>query len=78
MTNAQLNGCSLDGWECFHCRELFTTIGGARDHFGAKPTATPACLIKKGAELGLVMELRKAEERIVELETMLHSKGAES
>ena len=71
MTNAELNGCKVRGWECFHCRELFETVGGARDHFGATPTAKPACLIKLGAERGLVIELRKAEKKIVELETAL-------
>lgn len=73
MTNAQLHGCKVEGWECFHCGELFTTVGGARQHFGAKPTAMPGCLIKVqyGDERGLQMDLRKAEEKIVDLETAL-------
>ena len=74
MNNAQLNGCQQEFWECFHCGGQFKTVGAARDHFGAKPTATPACLIKikYGDEMGLLMDLRKAEEKIIELETMLN------
>lgn len=52
------------GWTCFHCWENFTTPGAAQDHFGATPSATPACQIKAGAERGLVMALRKAEEEL--------------
>jgi hypothetical protein len=51
-----------DSWVCFHCGERFTTRGSAEDHFGAKPNATAACLIKVGEELGLVMELRRVEK----------------
>ena len=73
MNNAQLHGCQQESWECFHCGELFTTVGGARGHFGAKPTATPGCMIKVqyGNERGLQMDLRKAEEKIIELEDRL-------
>ena len=55
-----------DGWVCFHCGERFTTIGGARDHFGATQEATPGCLIRVqyGDERGLQMELRKAEQEL--------------
>jgi hypothetical protein len=49
------------GWTCYHCGETFTVWGAAEDHFGKNPSATPACLIKVGEELGLVMALRKAE-----------------
>jgi hypothetical protein len=51
------------GWTCFHCGETFTTVGGARDHFGADITAQPGCLIRVqlGNERGLLMELRKVE-----------------
>ena len=49
------------GWVCFHCDEIFTTPGGAEDHFGATPGRKPACLIKLGDERGLAMALRKAE-----------------
>lgn len=49
------------GWTCFHCGETFTTYGTARDHFGFDPSNDPACVIKVGAERGLVMALRKAE-----------------
>lgn len=55
-----------DGWTCFHCGETFTTWVGARDHFGATPGDRAACLIKLGDERGLVMELRKAEQRAEE------------
>jgi hypothetical protein len=50
-------------WNCFHCGETFTTIGSARDHFGATPDREPGCLIrvKYGDECGLEMELRKSE-----------------
>ncbi len=62
-TNAQVHGCKFEGWQCFHCGEVFTTVGGARDHFGADPTKDPGCLIKVkvGDERGLEMELRKVE-----------------
>lgn len=63
MTNAQLHGCPLEGWVCFHCGELFTTVGAAADHFGTSPDREPACQIKLGDERGLVMALRQAEDR---------------
>jgi len=52
------------GWTCFHCGETFTTVGSARDHFGAAPDAQPGCVVRVslGAERGLLMALRKAEE----------------
>ena len=55
------------GWTCFHCGETFTTPGGARNHFGFDPSTDPACRIKVGAERGLVMALRKAEEECARL-----------
>jgi hypothetical protein len=62
------------GWTCFHCGETFTTIGTARDHFGAAPTAMPGCMIRValGDERGLLMALRRAEARIAELEALAH------
>lgn len=63
-TNARhFGGCKFDGWQCFHCGEVFETVGGARVHFGADPTKEPGCLIKikYGDERGLEMELRKVE-----------------
>lgn len=54
----------LHGWTCFHCGETFTTVGAARDHFGADPLATPGCQIKAGEERGLLMALRKAEAEL--------------
>lgn len=65
------------GWTCFHCGETFTTVGAARDHFGAAPDATPGCMerVRLGAERGLLMALRKAEDRIAQYmreDTELH------
>ena len=73
MTNAQMNGCTLEGWECFVCGEIITTIGGGRDHFGATPNQTPGCLIKVqyGDERGLQIDLRRAQAKITELEDAL-------
>ena len=56
-----------DGWVCFHCGERFTTPGGARIHFGARPTAMAGCLIKVGEERGLLMEIRRLEAALAEL-----------
>lgn len=53
-----------DGWVCFHCGERFTTEGAARDHFGGSPDELAGCQIKAGEERGLLMELRRAQERI--------------
>lgn len=50
-----------EGWTCFHCGDTFTTPGAARSHFGLSIDATAACQIKAGAELGILMALRKAE-----------------
>lgn len=66
-----------NGWTCFHCGETFTTVGAARIHFGADQSAQPGCMEKVavGAERGLLMALRKAEERIaryMEEDTDLH------
>lgn len=69
MTNAELHGCAFAGWQCFHCGEIFTTVGGAQDHFGADSTKKPGCLIKValGDERGLLMDLRKAEDQLARL-----------
>lgn len=29
-------------WRCFHCDQVFTTPGSAREHFGGVTDATPA------------------------------------
>ena len=57
------------GWTCFHCGETFTTVGGARNHFGADPSKEPGCIIKVslGAERGLLMKLRQLEDELTEL-----------
>ena len=57
-----------DGWVCFHCGERFTTVGAAEDHFGERPTDMAGCRIKIGEERGLVMELRRLQARVRELE----------
>lgn len=54
------------GWTCFHCGETFKTPGAARDHFGFTQASDPACRIKLGAERGLLMALRKAEQELAE------------
>lgn len=55
------------GWTCFHCGDTFTTPGSARDHFGFDMSADPACRIKVGEERGLVMALRRLEEKYIKL-----------
>lgn len=30
------------GWRCFHCGEMFRTVGGAQLHFGT-PEQEPVC-----------------------------------
>lgn len=57
------------GWTCFHCGETFTTVGSARDHFGANPDAQPGCMVRVslGGERGLLMALRKVEEELATL-----------
>ncbi|WP_186214545.1 hypothetical protein [Burkholderia gladioli] len=65
------------GWTCFHCGETFTTVGSARAHFGAMPTAEPGCMVRVslGAERGLLMALREAESllaRYMNEDTDLH------
>ena len=56
-----------DGWVCFHCGERFTTVGGARVHFGRRPSSTAGCLIKVGEARGLLMEVRRLEAELREL-----------
>lgn len=57
------------GWTCYHCGETFTTPGAAAFHFGAKPDATPGCLlkVKVGDERGWLIEIRKLEAERDEL-----------
>lgn len=52
------------GFTCFFCGDTFTTPGSARLHFGADPLKDAACRIKAGAERGILMELRRAEEEL--------------
>jgi hypothetical protein len=68
----------LHGWTCFHCGETFKTVGAARDHFGFDPSSEPACRIKVGAERGLVMALRKAEQELAEAWNAIHNESTEA
>ncbi len=54
------------GWTCFHCGETFTTLDGARVHFGGSMDQQPGCIerVRLGSERGLLMALRDAEERL--------------
>lgn len=65
-----LNEYPEGGWHCFHCGEHLTTVGAARDHFGASPSATPGCFIKVevGDERGWLMEIRKLEDAVGNLQ----------
>ena len=51
------------GWTCFHCGETFTTVGGARDHFGTDRWYEPGCILKVelGSERGWLIELRRVQ-----------------
>lgn len=66
------------GWTCFHCGETFTTPGAARDHFGFDPSHDPGCRIKLGAERGLLMALRKAEQQLSEAWRAIHEESTEA
>lgn len=67
-----------NGWTCFHCGETFTTVGAARDHFGFEPSQDPGCIIKVGAERGLLMALRKAEAELSEVWSAVHNESTEA
>ena len=63
----------VKGWRCFHCGEVFTTIGAAGDHFGRAEGTMAGCLIDRVAleeggkperGRGLLMALRKAEAKL--------------
>lgn len=54
------------GWTCFHCGETFKTPGEAETHFGFDCSSDPACRIKAGEEMGLLLALRRAEAHIRE------------
>jgi hypothetical protein len=71
-----LKQLDAEQWRCFHCGEVFTTPGSARDHFGATEGAEPGCLVDRVAleqggtperGRGLLMALRKAEDEIAKL-----------
>jgi hypothetical protein len=67
-----------EGWCCFHCGDVFKTIGSARDHFGFEPSSDPACRIKIGTERGLIMALRKTEKLLAEALINLHNEGSDA
>ena len=58
------------GWVCFFCGDTFRTLGAAELHFGRKMSDTPACIINAEA-FGLVVALRKAEEKVEQLERQI-------
>lgn len=66
-----------EGWTCFHCGDLFRTVGAARDHFGHDPLAEPGCRIKVGEELGLLIALRKVEKDYADLIDRMHELDGE-
>jgi hypothetical protein len=63
MTTQDTYPMPAHGWTCFHCGETFKTPGGAQNHFGGNVNGLAGCQIKVGEERGLLMALRKAEER---------------
>lgn len=77
MTAEETYAMPAHGWTCFHCGETFTTVGAAKDHFGFDPSYEPACRIKLGAELGLLMALRQAEKDLVDAWNCIHNESAE-
>ena len=58
-----------DGWVCFFCGERLTTVGAAREHFGAEPEDFPGCLIKvgRGTERNLLGTVRQLEQLVRKL-----------
>lgn len=68
MNNAQMHGCKYEGWQCFHCGEVFTTAGGAAVHFGEVSGTKPGCLhkVELGNERGWLMEIRDLENKLSE------------
>lgn len=77
MTNARHHGCAFDGWQCFHCGEIFETVGSAREHFGFDQSSEPACRIKLGGERGLLGALREAEKAAAAAWTRVHEESGD-
>ena len=71
-------GLPLHGWTCFHCGETFVDKTTAADHFGADEFAKAACVIKAGAERGILHALRDAERQAAEIVMRLESDGTDS
>lgn len=68
-------------WRCFHCDDVFTNWGEARNHFGFTPEdGPPACKTTRGEDSELYhlkrrLELYQRED--TELHQALHAKDAE-
>jgi flagellar biosynthesis/type III secretory pathway protein FliH len=68
-------------WRCFHCDEVFTDWGEARNHFGYTPEdGPPSCKTTRGEDSELYhlkrrLELYQRED--TELHRELHAKSAE-
>lgn len=75
----EANEAPKHGWTCFHCGETFTTVGAARDHFGADPDKEPGCLarVQLGPERGLLMLVRKLEEEVGRLNDLMEVESCE-
>ena len=61
------------GWTCFHCGETFHSPGGARDHFGFDPAATPACLLTRDHVQSELRRFRWIEGELRPIVDRLHS-----
>lgn len=72
-----MTGIPEHGWTCFHCGATFKLAAAARNHFGFEPGSAPACRIKGGAELGLVMALRRAEQEAADAWAALHNESSD-
>ena len=51
-----------DGWVCFHCGVRLWTPVAAREHFGERPTARPACHLTDDELRAAVRMYREIEE----------------
>lgn len=61
QSTPEVTRVELIAWRCFHCGDVFTDESCARLHFGRDEDSQPACIIKAGAEQGLLGALRAAE-----------------
>jgi K+-sensing histidine kinase KdpD len=65
-------------WRCFHCDQVFTTERCARLHFGPDEDSVAACVIKAGAEQGLVGALRDAEKAAADAWHAVHNETTDA